>query len=717
MSGSVFSDSWFRVAGMRVSLLPTVRVQRQRFRGRDWYVLEDSFTQRFFRLTPEAWAFVSRLTPDKTVEETWNEFRDCHPSQAPGQDAVIQLLSQLHVSNLLYFRHQPDNDAIVERVRRTRNRELAGKAMSFLFFRIPLLDPNAWLDRIRPFIRFITGPWMAVVWLLVVGAGCAAAFEHRDALVDKTQGLLALDNLPWLYVCLALLKLLHEMGHAFVTKRFGGEVRTFGLMFLLFTPLPYVDATASWAFRNSWHRVYVGAAGMLVEFFLAAIGALVWSSTGAGLVNSIAFNVMIIGSVSSLIFNGNPLLRFDAYYMLSDAIEIPNLYQKAQRQWLYFGDRYVLGTPNLASPAQDEREWWWLTAYGCLSFIYLMIVTVGISLFLLDQWFVLGVLALAITLATKLAMPAWKLLQHLTGPQVARNRRRAFAGVLAVAATVLLLGGGVPLPYAVRAQGILQADHAVTVYAPIEGALVHAVVKNGDRVRAGQVVAELRNPDLDQDIAVSQAALREVDALLRQAMFKAPAQLPPLEQQRSAAVRRLVELQGKRAQLQVRSPVAGEWVAPALHENEGSWLQRGQPLGETVQRRGFRFIAVVPQEEANELFGQHPKEATIKLVGQADESIAATSLHLIPFKQQKLVSAALGWLGGGDIAVKTDDRSGNTAAESFFALYVGLPKELPPQVMPLEGMGGQVRMELPGKPLFWQAKRAIMQLMQKRYGL
>ena len=162
MSGSVFSDSWFRVAGMRVSLLPTVRVQRQRFRGRDWYVLEDSFTQRFFRLTPEAWAFVSRLTPDKTVEETWNEFLDSHPSQAPGQDAVIQLLSQLHVSNLLYFRHQPDNDAIVERVRRTRNRELAGKAMSFLFFRIPLLDPNAWLDRIRPFIRFITGPWPGI---------------------------------------------------------------------------------------------------------------------------------------------------------------------------------------------------------------------------------------------------------------------------------------------------------------------------------------------------------------------------------------------------------------------------------------------------------------------------------------------------------------------------------------------------------------------------
>ncbi|NML47858.1 hypothetical protein HHL11_29180 [Ramlibacter sp. G-1-2-2] len=717
MAGSVFSDSWFRVATMRVALLPTVRVQRQRFRGRDWYVLEDSYTQRFFRLTPEAWAFVSRLTPEKTVEETWNEFLETHPQEAPGQDAVIQLLSQLHVSNLLYFRHQPDNDAIVERVKRTRQRELAGKAMSFLFFRVPLLDPNAWLDRISPFIRFITGPWMAAVWLAVVGMGCVTAFEHRQALLDKSQGLLALDNLPWLYVCLALLKLLHEMGHAFVTKRYGGEVRTFGLMFLLFTPLPYVDATASWAFRNSWHRVYVGAAGMLVEFFLAAIGAMVWASTGAGLVNSIAFNVMVIGSVSSVIFNGNPLLRFDAYYMLSDAIEIPNLYQKAQKQWLYFGDRYVLGTPNLDSPAHDEREWHWLTAYGALSFCYLMVVTVGISLFLLDQWFILGVIALTITLATKLAIPAWKLLQHLMGPAVSRNRRRAWQGVLSVLVVVVVLGGWMPLPYSVRAQGILQADESVTVYAPIEGALVHAVAKNGQLVRAGDVVAELRNPDLDQDIEVSKQALREVEALFRQAMFKAPAQLPTLQQQQQAALRRLVELEAKRAQLTVRSPAAGEWVAPALHENEGTWLQRGQPLGETVQRRGFRFIAVVPQEQANELFAQHPKEASVKLNGQADASIAVTSLQIIPYQQQKLQSAALGWLGGGEIAVKTDDRSGNTAAESFFALYVGLPKQLPAQVVPLEGMSGQVRMELPGEPLFWQGRRALMQLMQKRYGL
>ncbi len=717
MASSVFSDSWFRVAGMRVCLLPTVRVQRQTFRGQDWHVLEDPYTQRFFRLTPQAWAFISRLTPERTVEETWNEFLETHPADAPGQEAVIQLLSQLHVSNLLYFRHQPDNDAIVERVRRTRRRELAGKAMSFLFFRLPLVDPDPWLTRIQPFIRLVTGPWMLLLWVAVVAMGGAAALENAKALADHSQGLLSLSNLPWLYLCLAVLKLLHELGHAFVTKRYGGEVRTLGVMFLLFTPLPYVDATASWAFRSRWHRVYVGAAGMLVEFFLAAVGALVWAATGPGLVNSIAFNVMVIGSVSSVIFNGNPLLRFDAYYMLSDAIEVPNLYQKGQKQWLYFGDRYLLGTPNLSSPAQDPREWWWLTVYGALSFIYLIVVAIGISVFLLDQWFFIGLLALAVTLATKLVMPAWKLFGHLTGPRVARNRRRALAGFAVVAAAVAIAVGWVPFPYAIQAQGILQAEESTVVYAPMDGALVKVIARNGQQVAAGEVVAQLRNPDLDQDLEVAREMLREVDALARQAMVRAPVQMLQLQEQRVAALRRLAELENRRGQLAVRSPRAGEWVAPGLHENEGGWVQRGRALGETVQRSRFRFVAVVPQEEANELFARPPQAATVRLHGQADVTLTAGAMQLIPYQQQKLLSPALGWLGGGEIAVKTDDRSGATAAESFFALHVALPQRLPQELTALHGMSGQVRLELPGQPLFWQARRSLRQLLQKRYSL
>ena len=161
---------------------------------------------------------------------------------------------------------------------------------------------------------------------------------------SQSQGLLAPSNLVYLYLCLIVLKVFHELGHAAMTKRFGGEVHVMGVMFLVFTPLPYMDASASWAFRNKWHRILVGSAGMIVELFFASIAAWFWVYSGEGAVKSIAFNVMMIGSISSLFFNGNPLTRLDSYYILSDWLEIPNLGERAKKQWFFCIEKFFFGT-------------------------------------------------------------------------------------------------------------------------------------------------------------------------------------------------------------------------------------------------------------------------------------------------------------------------------------------------------------------------------------
>lgn len=354
MAGT-FSETWYRVSNAQLGLLPTVAVHKQRFRGQDWYVLRDTYTQRFFRISPQAYAFVSRLSPDRSVDEVWRECLELHPKDSPGQEEVLQVLGQLHHSNLLYYRTQPDSLAIFERYKQHRQRELMGKLLGFLYIRIPLWDPNDWLNRNRGLVNAMVSWPMALLFVLVMLGGVFAALQDTTRLFQQTQGLLSLDNLIWLYACIAGMKVLHELGHGFVVKRFGGDVHTMGVMFLVFVPLPYMDATGSWAFRSRGARALVGAAGIIVELFLAAIGAMVWAVTGDGLINSLAFNVMIIGSISSLLFNGNPLLRFDAYYVLSDALDIPNLYQRASQQWFYFADRYLLGTPKVQSPARDRR--------------------------------------------------------------------------------------------------------------------------------------------------------------------------------------------------------------------------------------------------------------------------------------------------------------------------------------------------------------------------
>jgi putative peptide zinc metalloprotease protein len=717
MATTIFSDSWFRVSGLRVALLSSVEVSTQQFRGRTWYVLQDPYTQRYFRASVQACRFIQSLQPDKTVEEVWEDFVDHHPHDAPSREEVIQLLSQLHMSNLLYSLHQSDNEAIVDRYKAQKNKELMGKVASFLFLRIPLFNPNALLDRIRPLIIALTGWGAFWVWSLTLLCGAWTAFENRTVLLDQSQGVLSVSNLPWLYACLAGLKLFHEAGHAFVCKRFGGEVRTVGVMFLLFTPLPYVDASSSWGFTNRWHRIYVTFAGMAVEFFFAAAGALVWAYTAPGLIHSLAFNVMLIGSVSSLLFNGNPLLRFDAYYMLSDYAEIPNLYQKSQQQWSYFGDRYLLGTVAAQSKATDLKEWIWLTLYGSLSFLYLMLITFGISLYLMDQWLPLGLLVLTMTLYSRLVAPFSKLVTHLRGVATQGNRRRAVTVVGCIGLSLFVLVGVVPFPDATRAQGIVKANHASNVYVQTAGQLDQLLVRHGERVQAGQILARFSNPDLAADIRLMESGQNEIDAQIRQALHQATHDLSALQDKANALELRRRNLQEQQQHLQVRASQDGEWVAPDLHEQLGTWIQSGQNLGEVVDASSFRFVAVMSQEQADIMFQNNFRQAELRLSGQADATLALPRVSIIPFQSDKLPSTSLGWLGGGDIAVNTQEPSGTKAVESFFLLQSEIPAEQHHGLIVLHGLSGTLRLQTPAQPLASRAYRALKQLVQKRYAL
>ncbi len=717
MASTIFSDSWFRVSGLRVALLPSVEVKAQSFRGQTWHVLQDTYTQRYFRASAQACNFIHSLQTSKTVEEVWEEYVDHHPEDAPSQEEVIQLLSQLHLSNLLYSLQQPDNEAIVERYKRQKNKEFLGKLASFLYVRIPLWNPDPWLNRLKPLVWLLTGWGAFAVWLIVVLMGLLTAVEYRSALVDQSQGVLSLSNLPWLYVCLGALKLFHEAGHAFVCKRFGGEVRVFGVMFLLLTPLPYVDATSSWGFPNRWHRIYVSFAGMAVEFFFAAAGALVWANTAPGLTNSLAFNVMLIGSVSSILFNGNPLLRFDAYYMLSDFSEIPNLYQKAQQQWKYFGDRYLLGTIAAQSKATDEREWYWLTLYGLLSFVYLMMVTLGISLFLMDQWLPLGLLVLAMTLHGKLVLPLYQLTKHLGGNATQGNRRRAWSVTAAIGFVLLVVVAVVPFPDAIKTHGILQARDSTNVYLQTPGKLETLYLHHGDRVHVGQRIATFQNPDLQSELQLMEHAKEEAQVQYRQALHRSHSELEAFQQKLDSLDARLQDLHEQLGRLDVVSAQDGEWVAPELHELTGSWQQRGFTLGEIVDRRRFRFVAIVAQEEADFLFKQAFKKTELRLAGQADFNVALPQVTIIPYQSQRLPSVALGWLGGGEIAVNTNEPAGDRAKESFYLLRADIPAVQLHDVTVLHGLSGTLRIQLAPQPLVVQAYRAIKQLVQKRYAL
>ena len=274
-----FSDSWHRVAKVRVELRSSVRAHRQTFRGDTWVMLRDTLSSDWFRVSGEAWAFVSRLSLERTIEDAWMLTLEADPDTALTQEEVVQLLGQLNLSNLLNFDRSSAGASLFERYRKRRRQETKALLMGFLAIKIPLIDPDRMLQAAMPLIRFLFGPFGAVLYLALLAVAGKALIDSADSLFSQGAGLLSPGNLPLLYVGFIIAKVIHEFGHAAVCKRYGGEVHKMGVMLLIFAPMPYVDATSSWGFRSRAERMLTGAAGVIAELGVAAVAALLWAST------------------------------------------------------------------------------------------------------------------------------------------------------------------------------------------------------------------------------------------------------------------------------------------------------------------------------------------------------------------------------------------------------------------------------------------------------
>jgi putative peptide zinc metalloprotease protein len=713
-TGRTFSESWHRVANLKVSLRPTVRVHRQFFRGERWYVLHDPFNNQFFRLRPEAHDFVIRLGPDRTVEQVWEDCLNRHPDEAPGQEDVIQLLTQLYYANLLYFEMPPDSAKLFERYKKRRQREIQSRLLSIMFARFPLLDPEIFLKRIMPLIKLLVSPFGAIVWLAVVIAAVKVVVDHFDAAFDQFQGVLAPENLFLLYTGLVVIKTLHEFGHALVCKRYGGEVHTMGVMLLVFTPLPYMDATSSWSFKSRWHRALVGAAGMITELFVAALAVFLWAYTSPGTLHSLAYNMMAVASISTVIFNGNPLLRFDGYYILSDLLDIPNLYPRSMRYLRHLVERYVFGYKESVSPAQGFKEAFWMCTYGILSGIYRFVVFSGVILFVADKWLLAGLLMALVCVISWGIVPLFRLINYLSSsPRLTRTRTRAVAIIAGAFAVVVLLLAVIPFPNRFRAPGVMEAVQYVKVVNDAPGYVEKVLAPPGAEVRAGAALVTLANRELELETEAALAQREEAMAMVRKARQMEKADLEPLLKRLETVETKLKDLLVQKESLTVKARESGRWVAPKITELRGSWLPRGTTIGEIVNHGAFRFSAVVSQEEASELFAGHIEKAEVRLYGQSGNNLNVKDYQIIPFQHEKLPSAALGWLGGGEVRISTKDQSGRQAAEPFFQIYAHVIPAA--EVVLFHGRSGKLRFTLDSKPLVFQWGRKFLQLLQKRY--
>jgi putative peptide zinc metalloprotease protein len=715
VNDSIFSPSWYRVAQLRPALRSHVRFHRHLYRGERWYVVEDPTTGRSHRLSATAFAVVGLLDGRRTMQGIWEAAAARLGDEVPTQDESIRLLGLLHGADLLRCDVSPDT---LEMWRRTKRRERSTwwrHLLNPLSVRIPLLDPDELLERWLPWARpLFTRASLLLGSLLVATAAVLAVVHWSELTSGAATELLDPRNLLIVWIVFPVVKALHELAHGFATRLWGGEVHEMGILLLVFVPVPYVDASSASAFESKWKRIGVGAAGIVTELLLSSLALLVWLAVEPGLVRTVAWNVIRFGGASSLLFYGNPLLRFDGYYVLQDWIESPNLARRSQEYLAWWVQDRVFGLEQVRRPVMASGEAPWLACYCVASFVYRLGVLFAIALYVAGRFFVVGVGLAILALTLQIGVPLLRQIVFvLTSARVGPRRTRALGVSLGTAATAAALLLMLPLPLHTRAEGVVIPPEGAHVRAGAAGFVVETLVEPGDPVLPGQPLARTRDPSLETELAVLKARLRGLRAQhtrLRRANRASAEQLLPELRAAQAELSRARERAGESW---VRSPAKGRFVPLPGAELTGRLIEQGDLLGYVVDETISTARVVVPQADAALVRGR-TRRVEVRLSRQPSVVWSAQIERDLPALAHLLPSAALGTQGGGRFPVDPVDPQGLRTLEPLYQLELSLPDGAG-----VREIGGRVfvRFDHGAEPVAWRSARAVRRLFLGRLGV
>ena len=717
MAKSLFSASWYRVAGFRPRLRTHVRMHRQRARGQTWYVVQDDQSGQFHRLSPAAHWMLCMMDGRRTMREIWEGFgaRLREGEEPPTQDETIRLLAQLHHADLLSGPVPPDMVELAERSRKHRRRELMMKLVNPMAVRIPLLDPDRMLTLTAGLVRPVFTVFGLLAWLVTVAVGAVLAVMHWEALSSDVAAMaFTAQNLLVMAAIYPVVKAIHELGHAYAVKVWGGEVHEIGVMLLVLMPVPYVDASAASAFRQKWRRALVASAGIMVEALLAALAILFWVLAEPGLARAVAFNVALVSGVSTVLFNGNPLLRFDGYYALCDVIEIPNLGVRSNRYFFHLVRREAFGVRGEDSPAVARGEARWFLAYAVASFFFRIFIMLGIALFIATKLFFLGVALALFAVAHSIVWPMLKGAHYVaTTPTLRHHRRRGCVAIGGLVSCVALAAFAVPLPYATVAQGVMRLPDNARVHVRTQGIVTEVLVASGAQVAQGTPLVRMENAELRGGLARQKEELRELELRHAAARVRDRTQAKLLSEQIRNAREDIALGERRQGALELRAPRAGRFVMASAADWPGRFAAQGTLLAYVVAT-GDPVARVVVGQDSVDLVRKRTRAVTVRRVEDLGTVIEGRIVHAQPMAQRRLPSAALATHGGGEIVVDPTGAAEAQALEGMFGFDValsGAPGEL------YVGSRVHARFDHGTAPLAARLFRAARQLFLKQLGL
>lgn len=551
--------------------------------GSSWLIY-DPVRHRYFQVSREAMDLLEHWKPEPADAfakrcATWLDRDVAVPD-------VDRLASFLAINHLVL--EPPHGDArALARQQARRHQALVWRIIhKYLFFTVPLLRPQRFLEATLQFVAPLYSRTALVIVILSWVIGLYFASRQWELFVATFLDFLSFEGALVFGITLLIVKALHELGHAYTATRAGVRVNTMGIAFMVLTPILYTDVTDAWRLRNRADKLAIDAAGIVVELGLAGIALLAWAFLPDGHVRSAAFVTTTTSLVAGLAINLNPLMRFDGYYLLTDAWQLPNLQSRsnALATWWMRETLFALGQPPPERFVPRTRRL--LIAYAIASWIYRLFLFLGIALLVYHMFFkALGVVLFAVEIIWFIALPIaremlewWKM-----RTDIARGRRwlvTAAVTALGIAALVIPWSG------IVRVQGVIMADLDMIIFAPRPARIVSIDVTDGQRVASGQQLAMLSVPDLDHDL---RKTLKKIELVQSRLDRVAGDQLD-----RSVRMVLQGELERHRADLAGLREEQSRLVVRASHEGvirdldrdlaPGEWIGDTVPLARVVGR-------------------------------------------------------------------------------------------------------------------------------------
>lgn len=620
---------------IRLRMRPDLSATRQYWQGVEYWVVKEPLGQKYFQLPPQVFFLLQQLDGQRSAQEILENYHSEFAPRRLSLDQLHSLLQRFHRDALILSDASGQGTELLKRGKKNKRLERLATWSNILAIRFRGVDPDRLLTRLNGWTWWLfTKPAAFVVALAALTALLSVIINWTEFTARLPGFDQFFDYRRWFMMgcTLAVAKIIHEFGHGLSCKRFGGECHEIGFMLLVMTPCLYCNVSDSWRMPNKWHRAVIGAAGMYFEIILASIATFVWWFAAPGIVQDICLQFMLIASVSTVVFNGNPLLRFDGYYILSDLLEIPNLHQKATRSLTTLLGRKWLGLEIPDDPLLPRNRMGWFALFTVAATVYKWFIAVSILLFL-TRWLrpygieSVGKAIAWVAVTGMMGWPLYRLYRYFAVPgrimQIKPKRFAIASGIVFGTLGLLML---VPFPHYLRCRVIVLPAGIETVYVAEPGRLVELVRRPGDQVGKGDLLARLVNEELATTIAQNSADLARMK--VRRDLILQSATLDPRSSMQLALVPSLeadiVRLEEKAAvlaergtQLEIHSPLAGKLVAtPWQAQTPGQFetplvdrapllsevqyrptLGRGERLGEVVDTSFWRAAVLLDEQQ------------------------------------------------------------------------------------------------------------------------